>query len=274
MKNLFTFMLNEDYVNTYGLDRVREDFRDQVLMTMKRHLLPGKKLEDFKPSKLHGGTKVVGGSFMYLCAAAFKVFDEGIVEELLTLSGGKRPSAGPGEILLTALFSNVRSASKGDVVIDGQNCEIKSIRGGGGPYDRSALKDKLKTWSVDHKIDLSGVEWNPSGIGALLPILHEMDDEAMADLAPLLVGNGMGEVFFKELKKADELGPRILLQHMGACQLKNYCDKQDKSDLLIVFPEEKKYLWCPNVHILEVGDYVKFGGWSQFGLLISKLNVG
>lgn len=274
MKNLFTYILNEDYVNTYGLDRVREDFRDQVLMTMKRHLLPGKDIKDFKPSKLHGGTKVVGGSFMYLCAAAFKVFDEGIVEDLLKLSGGKRPSAGPGEILLTALFSNVRSASKGDVVIDGQNCEIKSIRGGGGPYDRSVLKDKLKIWTTEHGVNLDDIEWNPSGIGALLPKLHQMNDEAIADLAPLLVGKEMGKVAYTELKKADELGPRILLQHLGACQMKNYCDKQNGSDLLVVFPEEKKYLWCPNDKVLSVGDYVKFGGWSQAGFMISKLNVG
>ena len=89
MKNLFTYILNEDYANTYGLDRVRDDFRDQVIMSMKRHILPGASINDFKPSKLHGGTKVVGGSFTVLCAAALKIFDEGIIEELLKLSGGR-----------------------------------------------------------------------------------------------------------------------------------------------------------------------------------------
>ena len=274
MRNLFTYILNEDYANNYGLDRVREDFRDQVLMTMKRHLLPGASIKDFKPSKLHGGTKVVGGSFMVLCSAAFNVFDEGIVGDLLKLSGGKRPSAGPGEILLTALFSNVRAASKGDVVIGSQNCEIKSIRGGGGPYDRSVLKDKLRIWEKNHGIDLSSVEWNPSGIGALLPLLHEMDDEAIADLAPLLVGEEMGKVAYTELKNADDLGPKILLQRLAACQMKCYCDKQEGSDLLVVMPEEKKYLWLPNDKILEICNYVKFGGWSQAGFMISKLVLG
>lgn len=256
------------------LSRVRPDFRDDVRVKLLNHLLKGKELKDFKPTQLNAGEAIAGGSFMELCQASFKFFDEGVVEELLKLSGGKRPSAGPGEILLTTLFSNVRYANKGDVVISGKTCEIKSIRGGGGPYSREQLLDKLALWSQIHRIDLSDVDWNPSGIGALLPHLAKMGDEAMADLAPLLVGEETAEVAYNELKKAEDLGPKILLQHLGACQLKGYCDRQGNANLLIVFPEEKKYLFLPNNEILKISNYLRFGGWSQFGFLISKLLIG
>lgn len=274
MDNIFVNLFRESYEKELDISRVRKDFHDQVYATMRRHLKKGCKLSDFRPMKLNGGKGIVGGSFMVLCQGAFKVFDEGIVEELLSLSGGKRPSAGPGEILLTALFSNVSSAPKGDVVIDGRTCEIKSIRGGGGPCDRSSLEDRLEVWSKNHGIDISSVEWNPSGIGKLIPIVDDADDEAVADLAVILVGDKAAEAGYKVLRSADESGARILLQRLASCQLKNYCDNENKSDLLIVMPEEKKYLWLPNDKILEVGNYVKFGGWSQFGFMISKLKIG
>ena len=272
MANIFTYKFQEE--TGIDLSRVRPDFRDDVKVAMLKHLKEGKSLKNFKPMKLGAGNKVVGGSFDILCQGAYKTFDEGIVDALLALSGGKRPSAGPGEILLTSLFGNVSFAKKGDILIDGHTCEIKSIRGGGGPYDRSVLLDKLKIWGNKHGQDLSDVEWNPTGIGALIPHIKKMSDEAVADLAPLLAGKHMADVVYKELKKAPSNGGKVLLQHLGSCQLKNYCDSENNSNLLVVFPEDGKYLYLPNDKVLEVGNYVKFGGWSQAGFLISKLAIG
>lgn len=272
MANIFTYKFQQE--TGIDLSRVRPDFRDEVKVALLNHLRDGVSLKNFKPLKLTSGSKVVGGSLKVLCQGAYKYFDEGVVEDLLKMSGGKRPSAGPGEILLTTLFGNVAFAKKGDITIDGKTCEIKSIRGGGGPYDRSALLDKLKVWEKNHGQNLDDVEWNPSGIGALIPHLKEMDDEAIADLAPLLAGEAMANTVFKELKKAESNGGKILLGHLGACQMKNYCDKENMADLLIIFPEDDKYLFLPNGKILEVCNYVKFGGWGQFGFMISKLNLG
>ena len=274
MSNIFTQLFTESYERELDISRVRKDFRDQVFAVMRRHLKKGRELADFVPSKLNRKDDVVGGSFMTLCQGAFKTFDEGIVEELLELSGGKRPSAGPGEILLASLFSNVSSAAKGDVIIDGHTCEIKSIRGGGGPYDRGTLKDKLKLWGKEYGYNLTEIDWNPSGIGELIPALKEMENDAKAELAAILVGPKAAKAGYEALEEAEESGPRILLQRLASCQLKNYCDSENGSDLLVVMPEEKKYLWMPNAKILEVGNYVKFGGWSQYGFMISKLKMG
>lgn len=273
MSNIFTSLFLEKYGREIDLSRVREDFRDQVYAAMERNVKDGRRIGDFVPVELNNGKGIVGGDFRVLCRHAYDVFGEGLIDELLKMSGGKQPAAGPGEILLTALFSNVRSADRGDVVIGGRMCEIKSIRGGGGPYSREVLLDKLKIWENEHGIDLSGVEWNPSGIGALLPLLKQMDDEGVGDLAVLMAGEGQAETVYKEFKRADELGPKVLLQHLASCQMKGYCDLENGSDLLIVMPEEKTYLWLPNDQVLEVGNYVKFGGWGQHGFLISKLTV-
>lgn len=276
-------------------DRVKEEFVDSVMGVLNEKLLnPNKNQTKFltgehglfsysKKTHLNRPSKVTSGTFDVMFQPYFKYFDESLIDSLLDIKGGQRPASGVGEVLMCALCNNVKKSEVGDIDIDENRCEIKSLRGGGA-YAREDFNTKLEQWCKAYGVSYESIDLSPSKIGSLIAVLADLKrdsekyDEAITSLAMMILAKNKKEIneevlgMVKEtLQKANSFGPRPFLQRLAALQLKNYCAVRD-SDLFVVLPEEKKYVWFPKDKIVETENVIKFGGWSSNGFLISKVN--
>ena len=276
--------------------RVKEEFIDNVMKILDDNLLNPNKNQTkqltgdhglfsySKKTHLNRPGKVMAGSFDVMFQPYFKYFNETIIEQLLEIKGGQRPASGAGEVLMCTLCNNVKKSDVGDIEIDENRCEIKSLRGGGA-YAREDFNEKLERWCKTYGANYDAIDMSPSKIGSLIAVLSDLRrsgknyDEAVDNLAAMMLGKKKEDIdsetfgMVKEtLKNANSFGPRQFLQRLAALQLKNYCSKTN-SDLLIVLPEEKKYIWFPKNKIMETENIIKFGGWSSNGFLISKITM-
>lgn len=275
-------------------NRVKSEFLDNVMQALSDKLLFPEKnntkqltgdrglFSYSKKTTLNRPGKVVSGSFDVMFKPYLKYFDESLISELINIKGGQRPASGPGEVLMCALCNNVVKSDVGDIEISGNRCEIKSLRGGGA-YSREDFNDLLERWCKKYNQNFESIEMSPSKIGSLIAVLSDMRskskdyDNAINDLAIIMLSKRKDEADLETLelvrdvlKNANSYGPRPFLQKLAALQLKNYCAKNN-SDLFIVLPEEKKYVWFPKNKIMETENIIKFGGWASNGFLISKV---
>lgn len=277
-------------------DRVKEEFIDGVMEILNDKLLNPNKNQTksltgehglfsySKKTHLNRPSKVVSGTFDVMFQPYFKYFDESLIPALLEIKGGQRPASGVGEVLMCALCNNVRKSDVGDIEIDGNRCELKGLRGGGA-YAREDLNTKLEHWCETYGVNYDSLELSPSQIGSLIAALADLKrdsknyDTAIDELAMMFLGKNKKDInqsvfgMVKEtLQKANSFGPRPFLQRLAALQLMNYCAVRE-SDLFVVLPEEKKYVWFPKDKLLETENVIKFGGWASNGFLISKVNA-